>query len=110
MRTEPKKNLNNTLIYVLSSISVLCCCFAGIGIVFALPSYIIAHNKMKDVEMYPEDYDAFEIKAMNDAKTFALVTLIINGLYFTYSLYSIFTTDWQVFIEEYQKTFEQYSK
>lgn len=110
MRLEPKKNLNNTLIYVLSTISLLCCCLAGLGILFALPSYIIAHKKMKDVELYPQDYDEYEIKSMKNAKTFAMVALIINGLYFMYSVYSIATTDWDTFMLEIEEKMKQYQK
>jgi len=47
---------------------------------------------------------------MNNAKTFALVTLVINGLYFVYSIYSLATTDWDVFMEQYQQTIEKYQK
>ena len=101
------KKLNTTLIYVLSSVSILCCCFAGIGILFALPSFLIANKKLKEAELNPENYEAEEINAMNNAKTIALVTLIINGLYFTYSIYSLATTDWDTFIQEFKNAIEQ---
>jgi hypothetical protein len=102
------KKLNTTLIYVLSSLSILCCCFAGLGILVALPSFLIANKKLKEAAEFPEEYDADEVKAMTTAKTFALVALVINGLYFVYSIYSIATTDWDVFMEEYKKAIEQY--
>jgi hypothetical protein len=47
---------------------------------------------------------------MNTAKTFALVALIINGLYLIYSIYSIATTDWDVFMEQYKTAIEQYQQ
>lgn len=104
------KKLNTTIIYVLSTISIVCCCFAGLGILFALPSFLIANKKMKEAELNPEDYEPEDITAMNNAKTFALVTLVINGLYFVYSIYSLATTDWDVFMEQYQQTLEKYQK
>ena len=104
------KPLNTTLIYVLASISILCCCFFGLGILLALPAFLIANKKMKEVEMNPEDYDPDAVRQLNTAKTFALVTLIINGLYFVYSAYSLATTDWDVFMEEYKKALEQYQQ
>jgi hypothetical protein len=104
------KKLNTTLIYVLSSLSILCCCFAGLGILVALPSFLIANKKLKEAEEFPDEYDVNDVKAMNTAKTFALVALIINGLYFVYSIYSIATTDWDVFMEEYKKAIEQYKQ
>lgn len=102
------KRLNTTLIYVLSSVSLLCCCFFGLGVLLALPSFLIANRKVKETELYPEEYDAEDIKAMKTAKTFAMVALIINGLYFVYSIYSLATTDWDVIMEQYTKTLEQY--
>lgn len=102
------KKLNTTLIYVLSSVSLLCCCFAGLGVLLALPSFLIANKKLKEATEYPEEYDAQEVKAMTTAKTFALVALCINGLYFVYSIYSIATTDWDVFMEEFNKRMEEY--
>ncbi|MBU3011947.1 hypothetical protein KO506_11075 [Polaribacter vadi] len=102
------KKLNTTLIYVLSSVSLICCCFAGLGILLALPSFLIANKKLKEATEYPEEYDAAEVKAMTTAKTFALVALGINGLYFVYSIYSIATTDWDVFMEEFNKRMEEY--
>jgi hypothetical protein len=65
---------------------------------------------MKEAELNPEDYEPEDITAMNNAKTFALVTLVINGLYFVYSIYSLATTDWDVFMEQYQQTIEKYQK
>lgn len=104
------KKLNTTLIYVLSSVSLLCCCFAGLGILLALPSFLIANKKLKEAEQYPEEYEADDIKAMGTAKTFAMVALGINGAYFLYSIYSIATTDWDTFMEEFNQKMEQYQQ
>lgn len=104
------KKLNTTLIYVLSSVSLICCCFAGLGILLALPSFLIANKKLKEAEQYPEEYEASDVKAMNTAKTFAMVALGINGLYFVYSIYSIATTDWDTFMNEFNQKMEQYQQ
>ncbi|PQJ77943.1 CCC motif membrane protein [Polaribacter porphyrae] len=104
------KKLNTTLIYVLSSLSILCCCFAGLGIILALPSFLIANKKMKEVEANPEDYDPEEITAMGNAKTFALVTLVINGLYFAYNAYYFATTDWSEIEQQIQEAMDKYQQ
>lgn len=96
------KELKPTIVYVLSSISIICCCFAGLGILLAGPAYIIANNKLKTADGSEHDF-----KSMNSAKTFALVMLIINGLYLLWSIYSLATTDWDVFMEQYRKALEQ---
>ena len=102
------KKLNTTLIYILSSVSLLCCCFFGLGILLALPSFLIANKKLKEAEQYPEEYDFEDVKAMKTAKTFAMVTLIINGAYFVYSVYSLATTDWNTFMDEFNRRMEEY--
>ncbi|APZ46897.1 hypothetical protein BW723_11650 [Polaribacter reichenbachii] len=102
------KKLNTTLIYVLSSVSLLCCCFFGLGILLALPSFLIANKKFKEATQYPEEFDAEEVKAMSTARTFALVALAINGLWFIYSVYSFATMDTEAFWEEFNKRMEEY--
>lgn len=101
------KKLNTTLIYVLSSISLVCCCFAGLGILLALPSFLIANKKLKEATLNPEEYDAEEIKAMSTAKTFAMVALIINGLTFVYCIYDLATSDFEVLKQEFQNALDQ---
>lgn len=104
------KKLNTTLIYVLSSLSLLCCCFFGLGILVALPSFLIANKKLKEAEQYPEEFEADDVKAMQTAKTFAMVTLIVNGAWFIYNIYSLATTDWDTFMNEFNQKMEQYQQ
>jgi len=104
------KRLNTTTIYVLSVISILCCCFAGLGIVLALPAFLMANKKIKEAELNPQDYDAEEIKGMKTAKTVAMVALIMNSAALLFVIYRLTTTDWSVFMEEYQKAIEQYQQ
>lgn len=95
------KELKPTIVYVLASLSIICCCFGGLGILLAGPAFIIANNKLKTADGSEHDF-----KSMNSAKTFALVMLIINGLYLLYTIYSLATTDWDVFIEQYKNALE----
>ena len=85
-----KKQLNTTLIYVLSIFGLLCCCFGGLGFLVSGPAYLIANKKLKSTIENPDDYEG-NINAMNTAKTIALIILIINVLYFAYTLYIFFT-------------------
>ena len=101
-----KKSLNTTLIYVLSITGFICCCFAGLGFLLSGPAYLIAHNKLKDAQLNPDDYDG-NLNAMQTAKTIALVVLIINLLYFAWAIYSLVTGDWSEFQQEWQKAMEE---
>lgn len=104
------KKLNTTLIYVLASISLLCCCFAGLGILLALPAFLMANSKLKEAEANPDEYEAEEIKGMKTAKTFALVALGLNGAHLLYNIYYFSTTDWDTFMQQYQDALEQYQQ
>lgn len=102
-----KKQLNPTLVYVLSIIGLLCCCFAGFGIFLSGPAYFIAHKKVKDAELNPDDYEG-NLNAMKTAKTVALVILIINALYLIFTIYRIATVGWDELMRQSQEMMEQW--
>ncbi|MFD0990825.1 CCC motif membrane protein [Mariniflexile jejuense] len=104
-----KKNLNTTLIYVLSIFGLLCCCLGGLGVFLAGPAYFMASNKVKDAQLNPDDYEG-DINAMNTAKTVALVITIICAVTLLYNIYDLSTGGWEKrqevikgFMEGYQK-------
>lgn len=102
-----KKKLNPTIVYVLSIVSFLCCCFAGLGTFLALPAFLMANNGVKGAEANPEDYEG-DLQAMKTAKTVAIIALAINVLYLLYNIYYFATTDWDAIMEQYNKALEQY--
>jgi hypothetical protein len=95
------KELKPTIVYVLASISIICCCFGGLGVLLATPAFIIANNRLKTAEGTEHDF-----QSMKSAKTFALVMLIINGLNLLYSIYYFSITDWDAIMEQFQNGFE----
>ncbi len=101
-----KKSLNTTLIYILSILGLLCCCFGGLGFLLSGPAYLMANKKLKDAQLNPDDYEG-NINAMETAKTVALVVLIINVLYLLYTIYSIATGDFSEVQEEWRKMMEE---
>ncbi len=104
-----KKQLNTTLIYVLSIIGLLCCCFGGLGFLLSAPAFMIAHNKVKDATENPDAYEG-NLNAMNTAKIVALVALIINLLYFIYVLYLIFSGGYDESLEKWEELMEEIKK
>ena len=92
-----KKSLNTAIIYVLSIVGLLCCCFGGLGFLLSGPAYLMANKKIKDAELNPDDYEG-SISAMNTAKTVALVILII---------YVLATGDFSEFQKEFEKAMEE---
>ena len=104
-----KKQLNTTLIYVLSIIGLFCCCFGGLGVFLSGPAYYIASNKVKDAQLNPDDYEG-DLNAMNTAKTVALIITIICGLTLLYNIYDLSTGGWerrQEFVNEFMKGFSE---
>ena len=104
-----KKQLNTTLVYVLSIIGLLCCCFGGLGFLLSGPAYFIAHKKVKDAKENPDDYEG-NLKAMNTAKTVALISLIINVLYFIRVIYIISTVGFDAMQENWNEIMEEIRK
>ena len=101
-----KKQLNTTLIYVLSIIGLLCCCFGGLGFLLSGPAYLIAHNKVKDASQNPDNYEG-NINAMNTSKTVALVALIINLLCFIYVIYVLSSGSYDEFLGKWNEAMEE---
>ena len=101
-----KKQLNTTLIYILSITGLLCCCFGGLGFLLSGTAFLVAYNKVKDATENPENYEG-NINAMKTAKTIALVILIINVLYFIYVIYVYFSGGYDGFLEEFNAAMEE---
>ncbi len=103
-----KQSLNPTLVYVLAILGLLCCCFGGLGFILAGIAFFIAHNKLKQVEDNPEDYEHSSVKAMNTAKIVAMSILIINLLYFGMTIYRITTVGWDEIILQSETLMEEW--
>ncbi|MFI1743150.1 CCC motif membrane protein [Thalassobellus sediminis] len=95
-----KKQLNPTIVYVLSILGFICCCLGGA--ILSVPAYIIAHNKVKDAQLNPDDYEG-DIQAMKTAKIVALISAVISVLVLLRIIYVLATGDW----EEFQSVIEQ---
>ena len=103
-----KQKLNSTVIYILSILGFLCCCFFGLGIIPSGIAYFMANSKLKEASLAPENYDNFS--GMNTAKTIALIVLIINAVYLAYSIYRISTVGWDEIMEQSRQIQEEWMK
>jgi len=101
-----KKKLDPTIIYVLSSIGLLCCCLFGSGILLSAPAYFMANNKIKDAQLNPNDYEG-DVKSMNTAKIFALVVVILNVLMIIRVIYIFATVGVDGIMEIWNEAMEQ---
>lgn len=94
-----RKELNPTLVYVLSILGFVCCCFGGA--VLSVPAYFIASKTVRDAEMNPDNYEG-DLKAMKTAKIVALISAIISVLVLIRIIYVLAISDW----DELRRTFE----
>lgn len=101
-----KQKLNISVIYILSTLGLICCCLAGIGFIPSGIAYYLANNKYKEFNANPENYE--NGPAMNTAKIIALVVLIINLLYLAFSIYRIYTIGWDNLMEESRQMMEEW--
>ncbi len=101
-----KQKLNSTIVYVLSILGFLCCCFGGLGFILAGIAFYIAHSKLKEAYANPEDYD--NIEGMKTAKIVALVVLCINVIYLLFTIYRIYTIGWDEIMEQSQMMMDQW--
>lgn len=102
-----KIKLNTTIVYVLSAVALLCCCIGGFGVIPSGIAYYIAHSKLKEAAINPENYD--NIQGMSTAKKVALVILTINALYLLYIIYQIYTVGWDNIMEQKKIMMEQWN-
>ncbi|NNE32773.1 MAG: hypothetical protein HKN40_10425 [Winogradskyella sp.] len=105
-----QQRLNPAIVYVLAILGLLCCCFGGLGIILALPAYLIANSGLKKASLNPENYDQGNVKAMNTAKIVALVIMIINITYLIMTIYRIYTTGWDELMQQSQEMMEQWQQ
>ena len=105
-----KKQLNTTLIYVLSITGLFCCCFGGLGFILSGIAFQMANNKIKDATQNPDDYEERNFYAMNTAKITALVILIINLLYLAYNIFMYSTGGFDDIFLEFQEAMKEIEK
>jgi len=101
-----QQKLNTTIIYVLAILGLLCCCFGGLGFILAGVAYYMAHTKLNEAYLNPEQYT--NISGMKTAKTVALVILILNLVYLGATVYRISTIGWDVLMEQSREMMEGY--
>lgn len=97
------QKLNTTLVYILSVVSLLCCCIYGIGTIAAIIAVIVASKELKKYHLDPEAYT--NGPQMKTAKTVAIIALVICLIgvaimgYFAYLYFSDPCAFWDSYLE-----------
>ncbi|KQC34242.1 Interferon-induced transmembrane protein [Nonlabens sp. YIK11] len=98
------QKLNTTVVYILSIVGFLCCCFYGIGFIASIIAFVIATKELKKYAENPEAYS--NGKAMKTAKTVALVALILSGIMAAYTAYQYIVLSEEERLEQTLDTME----
>lgn len=86
------QKLNTTLVYILSIVGFICCCF-GIGWIPSLIGLFVANSQLKKAKNNPDTFD--NINAMKSAKVVAIIALAISlllGIFVIYVVYMMFNS------------------
>ncbi|WP_299113846.1 CCC motif membrane protein [uncultured Winogradskyella sp.] len=105
-----QQKLNPAMVYVLSIVGLLCCCFGGLGVFLSGPAFFMAKNGLKKASENPDDYDQTSVNSMNTAKIVALIITIICAITLLYNIYDLSTGGFEErkqFIDEFMRGLQE---
>tara|TARA_B110000967_G_scaffold204307_1_gene246556 strand:+ start:1358 stop:1669 length:312 start_codon:yes stop_codon:yes gene_type:complete len=91
-----KTRLVSIPIFILSFTTLISACFRGIGIIFSVIAFYIAHQKIKQAQQNSSGFTG-SLSAMKLAKIAAIISLAVNLFYFCYSAIWIYQNGFQAF-------------
>lgn len=94
-----KKLPNATSAYLLALVSIFIFCFAGIGIIPALISYVLASKSEKIYKVNPEVYSNFG--SIRKAKIIAIVGVVLNLIIIGIAIWTLMTIGWDAWSDEF---------
>lgn len=72
---------NATIVLVLGILSIVFCCFYGIGIIMGIIALVLAAKDRKLYSAQMEEYSVSSFKNLNAGRICAIIGLIISSLY-----------------------------
>ncbi|RXK61614.1 DUF4190 domain-containing protein [Lacibacter luteus] len=72
---------NATIVLVLGILSIIACCFYGLGIILGIVAIVLAAKDKKLFAAEPELYTASSLKNLNAGRVCAIIGLILSALY-----------------------------
>jgi len=95
-----KTHLVSTPIFILCFISLISACFGGIGLIFAGIALYKVHQKIKEAQQNELGFTG-SLETMKVAKIAALISLVVNLIYFGYTAVWIYENSYQAFQERW---------
>ena len=72
---------NATIVLVLGIISIVACCFYGLGIILGIVAIVLAAKDKKLFAAEPELYTASSLKNLNAGRVCGIIGLSLSALY-----------------------------
>ena len=89
---EQQKLPNSTLILVFGIISIIGCCFYGIGLILGIVAIVLASKASK---LYAENPDSYTgISNVKTGKILAIIGIILSVIYLLILIWVITTFGW----------------
>jgi len=94
-----KKLPNSTAIYLLALLSIFIFCFAGIGIIPALISYVLAGKSQKIYAANPDTYN--NLATIKKGRIIAIVGIVLNLIIVGIAIWTLSTIGWDAWSDEF---------
>lgn len=90
---ENRKLPNDVLIIILGVLSIIVCCFWGVGIIIGLIAVYLASNATKMYKENPDGYDNYSnIKV---GRILAIIGIVLSFIYLLFIIWAITTFGWE---------------
>ncbi|TWO31469.1 DUF4190 domain-containing protein [Seonamhaeicola sediminis] len=90
---EQQKLPNATLILVFGILSILGCCFYGIGIILGIVAIVLASKATKIYNENPENYTG--IQNVRTGKILSIIGIVLSALYLLLIVWAVMTFGWE---------------
>lgn len=90
---EQQKLPNATLILVFGILSIVGCCFYGIGIILGIVALVLATKATKLYAENPEGYTG--IQNVKTGKILSIIGIILSAIYLLLIIWAISTFGWE---------------
>jgi amino acid permease len=94
-----KKLPNATAVYLLAFVSIFIFCFAGIGVIPAIISYVLAGKSEKIYATNPGIYSNFS--TIKKGKITAIVGIVLNLIIMGIAIWTLMTIGWDAWSDEF---------
>lgn len=89
---EQQKLPNSTLILIFGIISIVGCCFYGIGLILGIVAIFLAGKATKLYAENPDNYSGFS--NVKTGKILAIIGVILSAIYLIFIIWLVATFGW----------------